>query len=59
VQPKADYLSATGMPLGAEYSCAWGPNDPKPKLIRIIFTIDDPLGRTPTGQQFENVFEVP
>jgi prepilin-type N-terminal cleavage/methylation domain-containing protein len=52
-----DYMSAV-TPANF-YDVAWGPNDPKPKLIRIVFTIDDPLGRTPEGQTFEYVFEVP
>jgi prepilin-type N-terminal cleavage/methylation domain-containing protein len=41
------------------YICAWGPNDPKPKMIRIIFTIDDPTGKLPEGQTFEYVFTLP
>jgi prepilin-type N-terminal cleavage/methylation domain-containing protein len=56
---KADYLGAGGMPAGAEYTCAFGPNDPKPKMIRLTFTIDDPLGRTPNGVTQEMVFTLP
>jgi hypothetical protein len=57
--PKADYYGAGGMVAGNDYTCAWGPSDPKPKMIRLILTIDDPLGRTPSGQTFEYVFTLP
>ncbi len=55
-----DYEALTGG-IGPDdfYTCAWGPNDPRPKMIRITFTLDDPQGRTPDGQTFEYVFELP
>ena len=33
--------------------------EPKPKMIRIIFTLDDPNGKLPEGQTFEYVFNLP
>jgi hypothetical protein len=54
-----------------DYTCAWGksvipgPNppqlfeDPKPKMIRIIVTLDDPAGKLADGQTFEYVFTLP
>ncbi|CAN5538458.1 hypothetical protein BH09PLA1_BH09PLA1_07990 [soil metagenome] len=56
--PLADY---TAMALASEYECGWGPNDRKPKMIRITIVIDDPSGRNPNpdGQTFEYVFELP
>src|SRR5581483_4553632 len=36
-----DYSNDSNYPVGENYTCAWGPNDPKPKMIRIIITIDD------------------
>jgi prepilin-type N-terminal cleavage/methylation domain-containing protein len=56
---KADYLGANGMQAGAEYTCAFGPNDPRPRMIRMTFTMDDPLGRTPSGTTWEMVFTLP
>jgi prepilin-type N-terminal cleavage/methylation domain-containing protein len=47
-----------GMTSEQEYLCAWGPTDPKPKMIRMIVTIDDPTGRMADGQTFEYVFRV-
>ena len=49
------------MGVNQEYRCAWGPNDPKPKMIRIIMVVDDPSGRLQSrdGQSFEFVFELP
>jgi hypothetical protein len=56
----ADYANATsGMPAGAQYICAWGPNDPKPKMIRITMTIDDPGGRLGDGQTYEYIYTLP
>jgi hypothetical protein len=51
--------SLTSMKAGSYYTCAWGPNDPKPKLIRITLTISDPTGRLPDGQTYQYVFPVP
>ena len=50
---------AASMKEGAQYICAWGPTDVKPKLIRITLTVDDPTGRLPEGQTFQYVFNVP
>jgi hypothetical protein len=44
---------------GAQYVCAWGPSDPKPKMIRITMTIDDPGGRLGDGQTYEYIYTLP
>ena len=44
-----------------KYVVAWGPDtvdQPRPKMVRIIVTIDDPDGRIAEGQTFEYVFRV-
>lgn len=41
------------------YTCAWSPSDPKPQMIRIIITLDDPTGRLADGQTVEYVFTLP
>jgi type II secretory pathway pseudopilin PulG len=57
--PKADYLAAGGgMVAGNDYTCAWTGADPRPKMIRLIVTIDDPQGRTPSGTTVEMVFNL-
>ncbi len=43
----------------ATYLCAFGPNDPKPKMIRITITVDDPGGRLGDGQTYEYVYTLP
>ena len=50
---------SSGVQANDSYICAWGPNDPKPKMIRIIITLDDPTGKLPDGQTFEYVFTLP
>lgn len=49
-----------GVPLNAEYLCAWGPNEANrmPKMIRIIMRVEDPAGRIPDGQTVEYVFRL-
>jgi prepilin-type N-terminal cleavage/methylation domain-containing protein len=58
----ADYRNpGGGMPTNGQYVVAWGPdtNDqPRPKMIRIVVTIDDPEGRIAEGQTFEYVYRV-
>jgi hypothetical protein len=56
----ADYASVSaGLPPGTNYTCAFGPTDAKPKMIRILMTIDDPNGKLPEGQTYEFVFTLP
>ena len=55
----ADYGGVAGMPAGSQYVCAWGPNDPKPKMIRITMTVDDPGGRLADGQTYEYIYTLP
>jgi hypothetical protein len=71
--PSADYAQTTtsgptqtAMGTGAQYICAWGPLatpyavlDPKPKMIRITMTIDDPGGRLGDGQTYEYIYTLP
>jgi prepilin-type N-terminal cleavage/methylation domain-containing protein len=56
---KPDYAAVGATAITAEYNCAFGPNDQKPKMIRITLVLDDPAGRTAEGQTFEYVFELP
>jgi hypothetical protein len=42
------------------YVAAWSPYDTiRPKMIRIIIVVDDPSARTPEGQTFEMIFNLP
>ena len=56
-----DYTASGTLGMGTldSYTCAFGPNDPKPKMIRILLTIDDPNGKLTDGQTFEYVFTLP
>lgn len=49
-QPPGTYVDATGAPVG---------DPPKPLMIRVSLTIDDPAGRLPEGQTYEYVIELP
>lgn len=57
--PNYAATDGTGLPAGANYCCAWGPSDRKPKMIRILMTLDDPASKLPEGQTFEYVFTLP
>jgi prepilin-type N-terminal cleavage/methylation domain-containing protein len=57
--PFASGSAAASMKAGAQYICAWGPNDKPPSLIRITLTLDDPTGRLPEGQTYQYIFPVP
>jgi type II secretory pathway pseudopilin PulG len=54
-----DYAPVGSLSNTAQYTCAWGPNDPKPKMIRITLTIDDPGGRLGDGQTYEYIYTLP
>jgi hypothetical protein len=60
--PPNNYVSGAGsMSAGSRYIVAWGPDtdrQPKPSMIRIVYTIDDPAGRVADGQTFEYVFRI-
>lgn len=58
----------TNPAVGREYICAWGPRGsyapgvvepPRPMMLRITMTIDDPRGRLPGGQAYEYVVDLP
>jgi type II secretory pathway pseudopilin PulG len=58
---KADYATATGVAVSAQYICAWGPDDlaePRPSLIRITMTLDDPNGSIGEPPTYEYVFKL-
>jgi prepilin-type N-terminal cleavage/methylation domain-containing protein len=58
--PNGNYITSTSTTANPfAYDCAWNPMEPKPKMIRIIFTLDDPNGKLPEGQTFEYVFTLP
>jgi hypothetical protein len=40
------------------YTCAWGPGDRKPSMIRVTFVLDDPEGQLGDPQTFEYIFKV-
>jgi prepilin-type N-terminal cleavage/methylation domain-containing protein len=67
----ANYNSTTPA-VGSEYAAAWQPagtyrnsggavvaDPPKPSMIRITMTIDDPNSRLPDGQTYEYVITLP
>jgi prepilin-type N-terminal cleavage/methylation domain-containing protein len=55
-----DYTNGiSGMTPTDQYICAFGPTDPKPKMIRITMTLDDPGGTLPDGVTFQYVFTLP
>ncbi len=35
------------------------PDPPRPRMLRVTMTIDDPAGRLPTGQTYEYVVDLP
>ena len=57
------------MNLDAEYAAAWQPpgtylppgsvDPPRPKMLRVTMTIDDPRGRLPGGNLYEYIIELP
>ena len=56
--------AATGPEWGPAYVCAWGPDTdakgvPRPKMIRITMTVDDPTGHLNTEQTYQYVFTLP
>jgi hypothetical protein len=56
--PHTDYAAPGAVPPDAAYTCVWGPGQPRPKMIRIIVTLEDPENRLGVGQTYEYVFEV-
>ena len=60
--PPTFYSGATGgMTFDGWYIAAWGPDtsdQPRPQMIRIVFTIDDPTGRIADGQTYEYVYRL-
>jgi hypothetical protein len=72
--PNADYIAVWGPPNALmTYDTdpttptielpvpSWDPDDsgpPRPTMLRIRFTIEDPTGRLPDGQTFEYIINV-
>jgi len=54
----ADMGNSSNSDIQPSYTCAFGPDDPKPWLIRITIQLDDPNNRLPNGQVFEYVFRL-
>ncbi len=54
----AQTIEASGNPIPA-YTCAFGPNDARVKLIRITITLTDSTGRLPDGITYQYIFTVP
>jgi type II secretory pathway component PulJ len=53
---------ARSMPPDATYVAAWGPDtagSPRPQMLRIVFTLDDPSGRLSAAQTYEYVVKLP
>jgi prepilin-type N-terminal cleavage/methylation domain-containing protein len=68
----AKYNDTAAPEQGSEYVAAWLPagnyydatgalvaDPPKPSMIRITMTVDDPNGRLPAGQTYEYVINLP
>jgi hypothetical protein len=58
--PGGDY--ADSMPADATYVAAWGPDtadSPRPTLLRIVFSLDDPSARLDSAQTYEFVIRLP
>jgi prepilin-type N-terminal cleavage/methylation domain-containing protein len=55
-----DYARSTSP--DASYVVAWGPDTaalPRPQMLRIVFTLDDPAGRLNAAQTYEYVIKLP
>jgi prepilin-type N-terminal cleavage/methylation domain-containing protein len=63
-QSGIDYFSApngsysAGLEPDEIYTCAWGPYDRKPLMIRITITMEDPNNRLANGQTYQFVFRL-
>ena len=61
-KPQADYaaVAASGTPPTnvPAYTAAFGPFDPRVKLVRVTMTLSDPTGRLRDGQTYQYVFPV-
>ena len=52
----------TSMAADASYVAAWGPDTadlPRPLMLRIVFSLDDPAGRLNAAQTYEFVVKLP
>jgi prepilin-type N-terminal cleavage/methylation domain-containing protein len=54
----AEGSSTSGLMEGEYYTCAWGPYDRKPLMIRITITMDDPNNHLANGQTYQFVFRL-
>ena len=58
----ADGDYATSMPADATYVVAWGPDtvsEPRPRLLRIVFSVDDAAGKLTNEQTYTYVVRLP
>lgn len=54
----ADYDRPNALRPDAAYTCVFGPGDPRPKLVRIIITLEDPSGRVGASMSHEYVIQL-
>jgi len=53
---------ATSLPAGASYTVAWGPDtadEPRPRMLRIVISLDDPRDRLAAPQTYPFIFRLP
>jgi prepilin-type N-terminal cleavage/methylation domain-containing protein len=58
-QSSSNWGAVDAMSSNSFYSCAFGPTDPRPRMIRFIVGVDDPNGRLAEGTLHEFVFNLP
>jgi hypothetical protein len=56
--PSNNYMAPLAFRPNDNYVCVWGPGQPRPKLLRIVLTLEDGNDRLGVGQTYEYVFEV-
>jgi prepilin-type N-terminal cleavage/methylation domain-containing protein len=54
----ADYARPGALAPNSTYVCVFGPDDPRPKILRIVVTLEDPVARTGVGQTHEYVLQL-
>lgn len=54
----SDYEQPRSLGQGAVYTCVFGPGDPRPSMLRIVVTLEDPDGRMGVGMSHEYVLQL-